>query len=114
MSNVIARSTSAAVDTVKAAAQTTNQALGTPLKAVAPSTPKAQSAAAPMPSTPTTGTWQHPRFDEIRRRQAATTFTNKNVTQIAYNAGAIAVFWFAKGIAEDRYASYNPPKSNIC
>lgn len=48
---------------------------------VRPSTPVAQSA----PSTPLTGTWRHPKYDEIVRRQKAAAFTSANVVKILYN-----------------------------
>lgn len=56
--------------------------------------PAAQSAAPATPqsavqSNPQPGTWKHPRFDEIARRQNATTFSEANVKQIAYNVGGV-------------------------
>ncbi|KAH7323844.1 nuclear pore complex component-domain-containing protein [Rhexocercosporidium sp. MPI-PUGE-AT-0058] len=52
-----------------------------------PSTPVAQST----PSTPVTGTWRHPKLDEIVRRQNASNFTASNVKKIAYNGGGLLV-----------------------
>jgi nucleoporin POM34 len=58
-----------------------------------PPTPIAQSS--PTPSTPQTGTWKHPRFDEIARRQNASTFSDRNLKGILYNSGGLFVLWFA-------------------
>ncbi|OCL03492.1 hypothetical protein AOQ84DRAFT_400641 [Glonium stellatum] len=46
-----------------------------------PSTPAAQTVAQPI----TTGTWRHPRFDEITKRQHATTFNDRNARIILWN-----------------------------
>ncbi|OCK84454.1 hypothetical protein K432DRAFT_345127 [Lepidopterella palustris CBS 459.81] len=46
-----------------------------------PSTPASQKVAQPTP----TGTWRHPQFDEITRRQHATTFTDSNAKTILWN-----------------------------
>lgn len=48
-----------------------------------PSTPVAQST----PTVPHTGTWRHPKLDEIVRRQNASNFTSANTMKILYNAG---------------------------
>jgi len=50
----------------------------------APSTP----AAAPSP-----GTWRHPKFDEITRRQQASTFTDRNRRKIIWNFSALLLTW---------------------
>jgi nucleoporin POM34 len=47
-----------------------------------PVTPFAQRAQ--LPGTPT-GAWKHPKFDEITRRQYATTFDDRNVKTIVFN-----------------------------
>ncbi|KAI2643201.1 NPCC-domain-containing protein [Xylaria nigripes] len=55
------------------AATAAQTALSTPIKA---------------PATPTTespGTWRHPRLQEINRRQAASTFTEKNIKRLVIN-----------------------------
>jgi len=54
---------------------------------VRPSTPLAQ----PAPSTPTTGTWKHPKLDEVVRRQNAAKFSADDVKKILYNIGGITV-----------------------
>ncbi|KAG9255392.1 nuclear pore complex component-domain-containing protein [Emericellopsis atlantica] len=54
-----------------------------------PSTPVKAIAASSTPVTESPGTWRHPRIDEITRRRHATTFTEKNVTQIAYGVASI-------------------------
>ncbi|KAK0117822.1 hypothetical protein ONS95_012147 [Cadophora gregata] len=56
-----------------------------------PSTPVAQST--PSSSTPATGTWRHPKLDEIVRRQNASNFTAANVKKIAWNAGGLAIIF---------------------
>ncbi|KAF2232787.1 hypothetical protein EV356DRAFT_534302 [Viridothelium virens] len=55
-----------------------------------PTTPQdssKQSRAATPASTP--GTWKHPRMDEIAARQSASTFTDKNVNIVTWNALAL-------------------------
>ncbi|EDN91786.1 hypothetical protein SS1G_07647 [Sclerotinia sclerotiorum 1980 UF-70] len=72
-----------------------------------PSTPTAQrsspaSAAStgksgfgePQPSTPQTGTWKHPKFDEIARRQNAATFTDQNMRRLLWNGAGFIVIWY--------------------
>lgn len=46
-----------------------------------PSTPAAQTVVQPT----TTGTWRHPRFDEITKRQHATIFDDRNARIILWN-----------------------------
>jgi nucleoporin POM34 len=63
----------------------------------AQSTPKAvQSPALPVDSP---GTWRHPRLNEITRRQNATSFSEKNIRQIAYNVLALLALWSARVLA---------------
>ncbi|CCU83013.1 nuclear pore complex component [Blumeria hordei DH14] len=45
-------------------------------------------------STPHTGTWQHPRLDEIVRRQDATSFQKQNIKKIMYNIGGIVAIYY--------------------
>jgi len=59
-------------------------AMSTPVR---PSTPVAQS----RPSTPTTGTWKHPKLDEIVRRQNAARFSADDVKKVLYNLAGITV-----------------------
>lgn len=69
---------------------------------ITPSTPKAQVT--PVATfTPSPGTWRHPKFDEITRRQNATTFSYNNVRKIIWNSGALAAVWFARGFVNARY-----------
>jgi hypothetical protein len=56
------------------------------------STPVNRSSAL---ATPQTGTWIHPRFDEIARRQNARTFTDRNLRTILINGGGLFTIWFA-------------------
>lgn len=70
----------------------------------APSTPAAQKSSPasagksgfgqPLSSTPPTGTWKHPKFDEIARRQNAATFTDQNLRRLLWNAGGFVVLWY--------------------
>lgn len=55
-----------------------------PTTPVTPTTPAGNKA-----STPATGTWRHPRFEEIARRQNATMFGEKNVSQIVWNSASL-------------------------
>ncbi|KZF20293.1 hypothetical protein L228DRAFT_249964 [Xylona heveae TC161] len=56
-----------------------------PLAAASPATPQAyRSPGSESKNTPT-GTWRHPRFDEITRRQNASTFNDKSVARLLYN-----------------------------
>lgn len=47
-------------------------------------TPTRQQQPSPALSTP--GRWQHPRMDEVVRRQSATTFDRRNTRRILWNA----------------------------
>ena len=66
-----------------------------------PSTPAAQTSRSSTPASqrpspaPQPGSWTHPRFDEIARRQNAATFTDRNVRRIIYNAGSWIAVWAA-------------------
>jgi nucleoporin POM34 len=51
-------------------------------------TPVKQTTAGP-PATDSPGNWKHPRLAEITRRQSQNTFSEKNIRQIVYNAGAL-------------------------
>ncbi|KAF9691330.1 hypothetical protein EKO04_010915 [Ascochyta lentis] len=44
------------------------------------------------------GTWRHPKFDEITRRQYATAFDETNVRSIVANAALLAVSLFAHAL----------------
>lgn len=65
--------------------------MSTPVK----STPTKAPKAADSP-----GTWRHPRLNEITRRQHATSFTEKNVRQIAYNVATLVALWALREIAK--------------
>ncbi len=58
-----------------------------------PATPAGQVGLATPAGTPTTGTWKHPRFDEIARRQAATTFSDQHLALVLWNAGTLLATW---------------------
>ncbi|MCJ1247949.1 hypothetical protein MMC30_005164 [Trapelia coarctata] len=53
----------------------------------APGTPAPQTPLAAVPPSP--GTWRHPKFDEIARRQQASTFNDRNITKILWNTGTL-------------------------
>jgi nucleoporin POM34 len=65
-----------------------------------PSTPVAQSS----PSTPRTGTWRHPKLDEIVQRQNATNFSERNLKKIVYNVGGIIIVFFLARSLWNMYA----------
>lgn len=67
--------------------------MATPIRPSRPSTPATQS-----PSTP--GKWRHPQFEEIIRRQQATTFSDQNVSKIVYNVVALFSLWVFQKLAE--------------
>ncbi|KAJ4293643.1 hypothetical protein N0V90_008927 [Kalmusia sp. IMI 367209] len=77
--------------------------LGRSTSASAPATPRTPSSA---PSTPaaqkahegTPGSWKHPKFDEITRRQYATTFDERNVKMIVANGGLLFVTFTAPSV----------------
>lgn len=62
-----------------------------------PHTPAPAPAPAPQLHTPN-GTWKHPKFDEITRRQYATTFDESNVRAVVANASLLAVSFFADAL----------------
>ena len=67
----------------------------------APSTPASKLTLTATPTqTPSPGTWRHPKFDEIARRQKASTFDVSNVHRILFNILALACTW-ALGWAAD-------------
>ncbi|KAL9631602.1 MAG: hypothetical protein Q9164_005793 [Protoblastenia rupestris] len=49
----------------------------------------------PSVATPSPGSWRHPQFDEIARRQRANTFNDGNVRRIVYNGIALAALIYA-------------------
>ncbi|KAG8666294.1 hypothetical protein FPOAC2_11400 [Fusarium poae] len=61
--------------------------------------------------TDSPGTWRHPRLNEITRRRNATTFSEKNVRQIAYNVIALLGFWSAQLLAKLNIGSQAVPSS---
>ncbi len=63
----------------------------------APSTPQTPASQTPQLHTPN-GTWKHPKFDEITRRQYATTFDEHNVKVVVANASLLAVSFFAHDV----------------
>ena len=61
--------------------------------------------AAPAVDSP--GTWRHPRLNEITRRRNATTFTEKNVRQIAYNIAALLALWSLRVVAKLQFSPHS-------
>lgn len=73
-----------------------------------PTTPVSKSKNA-APVTPVTGTWRHPQFDEIARRQNATTFSDRNLKQVLYNVGGVVLLWVVARFLWNKYGiSVNP------
>lgn len=64
-------------------------------------TPIKQISGINTPVTESPGSWQHPRIDEITRRQNATVFTSDNVKTIVYNVGALVIISFIQRINMD-------------
>ena len=60
----------------------------------APATPQPRTLQAAI-STPSPGSWQHPRSDEIARRTKANTFDQSNLRKIIWNGGALAALLYA-------------------
>lgn len=77
----------------------------------APATPQAQTRHAPQLHTPN-GTWKHPKFDEIARRQYAATFDERNVRILVANGALLAASFFADAVTSQvkllQYAAYVP------
>ncbi|KAJ4373516.1 hypothetical protein N0V86_007656 [Didymella sp. IMI 355093] len=67
------------------------------LSMAAPATPQAQTRQAPQLHTPN-GTWKHPKFDEITRRQYATTFDESNVRIVVANGALLTASFFADAV----------------
>ncbi|CAI6305766.1 unnamed protein product [Periconia digitata] len=61
---------------------------------VTPSTPQAQTTQMLTPN----GTWRHPMFDEITRRQNAANFDESNVRKIVANGSLLLLSYVARGI----------------
>ncbi|KAI4646054.1 hypothetical protein J4E93_005633 [Alternaria ventricosa] len=67
-----------------------------------PATPQkvaTPSAHTEQPYTPN-GSWRHPKFDEIARRQYATTFDERNVRAIVLNAGFLFLSVYGTRVTE--------------
>lgn len=54
----------------------------------------------PATATPSPGRWRHPGFDEISRRQRASTFDDSNVQRIILNAGFIVILWLLRSFLQ--------------
>ncbi|KAI9793426.1 MAG: hypothetical protein M1816_000319 [Peltula sp. TS41687] len=62
---------------------------------VSPKTPSMQyklSLHGPSADIPP-GTWRHPKFDEIARRQDRSTFTDRNLQKVIWNGSILLVIW---------------------
>ncbi|KAL8895176.1 MAG: hypothetical protein Q9207_008273 [Kuettlingeria erythrocarpa] len=64
-------------------------------KTFSPATPQSTNTSTPQSATatPSPGRWRHPNFDQITRRQKASTFDESNVHRIVWNAGLIVALW---------------------
>ncbi|KAH7413956.1 nuclear pore complex component-domain-containing protein [Phaeosphaeria sp. MPI-PUGE-AT-0046c] len=76
-------------------ARTSSSASRAPLTPSTPATPAAQADQAYTPS----GKWKHPKFDEIARRQYATTFDERNVRAIVANAALLFLSLYGNTVA---------------
>jgi nucleoporin POM34 len=80
----------------------------TPSTPAAPSTPAVQSD---QPYTPN-GSWKHPHFDEIARRQYATVFDERNIRSIMANASLLFLSMYGSAVTTKvkllEYAAYEP------
>lgn len=85
---------------------TPSSAVRAPMTPSTPATPSAQADQAYTPS----GKWKHPQFDEIARRQYATTFDETNVRAIAANAALLFLSLYGNTITSTvkalEYAAY--------
>lgn len=79
-----------------------------------PSTPSTPAAQADQAYTPS-GKWKHPKFDEIARRQYATTFDERNVRTIVANAALLFLSLYGSTVTSTvkalEYAAYVLPSS---
>lgn len=73
--------------------------------ATATSTPQS-TRAPPQLTNDSPGSWQHPKFTEIARRQRASTFNEHNIRRIACNGSALLALLYA-------YAQYDSLVSRI-
>ncbi|KAI2476630.1 NPCC multi-domain protein [Pyrenophora tritici-repentis] len=64
-----------------------------------PQTPGKPSAQPEQPYTPN-GSWKHPQFEEIARRQYATTFDERNIRAIILNAGILFLSVWGNAMTE--------------
>ncbi|KAF1936614.1 hypothetical protein EJ02DRAFT_427355 [Clathrospora elynae] len=62
-----------------------------------PQTPATPAAQTEQPCTPN-GSWRHPKFDEIAKRQYAATFDERNVRAIVLNAGFLFLSTYGNAI----------------
>jgi len=101
-STALVQSTNTLAATAKTSAIKAKEAIALPKFNFTPT--KSQTAAPPIRSSPnaaspaisTPGKWQHPRLDEVVRRQNTTNFDPSNVRLVALNAAAL-VLTFAIG-----------------
>ncbi|KAF2728176.1 hypothetical protein EJ04DRAFT_504529 [Polyplosphaeria fusca] len=70
----------------------------TPVKASTPVTPAAQKQQQPPQQATPTGSWRHPKFDEITKRQYATKFDEGNVRTIIFNGSLLVASFAARGV----------------
>ncbi|KAA8564412.1 hypothetical protein EYC84_011350 [Monilinia fructicola] len=59
-----------------------------------------------QPSTPQTGTWKHPKFDEIARRQNLATFTDQNLRRLLWNGVGFIVLEYLGRTLSGTFAGY--------
>ncbi|KAF2841373.1 hypothetical protein M501DRAFT_543733 [Patellaria atrata CBS 101060] len=80
-------------------------ATASPARTAAPSTPK--PAIPTVVSDSPTGSWRHPRLDEIIQRQNKTTFTEQNFSKAVWNLGFLLLTFILPSIGLTMYKSYD-------
>ena len=91
----------------QSAASTRPAISSAPASASSPVTPNDKSEQS-EPTTPvsTPGTWKHPRMDEIAARQSASTFTDRNVNMITWNAAVLLGSFALSRVLRQKYALF--------
>jgi nucleoporin POM34 len=71
---------------------------------MAPATPRSPAyiSAPSTPITPT-GSWRHPKMDEISRRQAENAFADSSISRVTYNAGALIASFLVLSLLSTKY-----------
>ncbi|KAF3912867.1 hypothetical protein AA313_de0205035 [Arthrobotrys entomopaga] len=78
----------------------------------APTTPSRTAATPKGQGTP--GSWQHPKFDEIMRRQDARTFSDRRLSQALKNAGALTASLVISWTFYNSRLYSSLPRNDVC